>query len=202
MSTKKKNKKQETKWIFFRLSVEGSAVNNKCNVPNLVFHPLPSGLSWQINKHLFGNTLPRHSSLNSDSCTPHHLQLVYSLCWRKLNTRANKERYTVRFLLECAVICKCSICRLSSHLMCRIFCRAEDCGSGKKRSRTYFKIQTDVVRHPSAFWNTAFDSLWRCFFFFFSFPSTVNNMVGKKVVILIFEQRERKIQLIMVDKSL
>lgn len=36
---------------FFRLSGEGSAVNNKCNVPNLVFHPLPSGLSSQINKH-------------------------------------------------------------------------------------------------------------------------------------------------------
>lgn len=87
--------------------------------------------------YTFGNTLPRHSSLNSGSCTPHHLQLVYSLCWRKLNTRANKERYTVRFLLECAIICKCSICRLSSHLMRRIFRRAEDCGSGKKKEKLY-----------------------------------------------------------------
>lgn len=164
---------------FFHLSGEGSAVYNKRDVPNLVFHP-PSLRPFVTNQQTFdafGNTLPRHSSLNSGSCAPHHLQLVYSLCWRKLNTRANKERYTVRLWLECAVICKCSICRLSSHLMRRIFCRAEDCGSGKKKKKkekscTYFKIQTDAVRHPSAFWNTAFDSLWRCFFcLFFSSPA-------------------------------
>lgn len=67
---------------FSRLSGEGSAVYNKRDVPNLVFHP-PSLRPFVTNQqtfYTFGNTLPRHSSLNSGSCAPHHLQLVHSLC--------------------------------------------------------------------------------------------------------------------------
>lgn len=168
---------------FFRRSGEGLAINNKCNVPNLVIHPLPSGLPSQINKHSTHlATLRLDVHLSTQAALLHITYSWRTVCvWRKLSTRANKERYTVRFWPECAVICKCSICRLSSHLMRRIFCRTEDCGSGnKKKGRTCFKIQTDAVRHPGAFWNTASDSLWRCLFYFLTSPDQVITWLERK----------------------